>query len=206
VEIELYPAGTPFVPGRELFLDTTQVSSLPLTTSYGLLSEDADDSQILCRLSGRQIRSLTRKFGRVVALHPLDEMTSFPFVLVRVDRSTEGQALYSPENLFQDVPTVDILFEELPFNNQETIPLAPSPASRQDEFSLPSSPVELADWEMDGIKPLIPLSLSSSSMEVESVQVDVPDMTFVNRSSTGRKRRRVENSVPNAFRAGTYDY
>jgi hypothetical protein len=218
VEIELYPVNTPLTEGREVFLDTTQVSRLPLTTSYCLLAGDDDASQVECRLSGRQIRSLTKRFGtHTVELHPLDEMTSFPFVLVRVDRTVEGQAIYSPEIFLEDVPTSDVFeetFQPIEADSQSasvggSIPPpstpVPSPPPQVLHDGFGPEPNSIADWDLDLYELRVPSSIAGH--DIESVVLEAPgDPTFINRGQSGRKRRRMEGSVPNAFRPSSYQY
>ena len=200
VEVQPYPVGMPLAPGRDVFVDLSMVSMPPLSVTYGLPPDDTGISQVRCRLTGRQIRSLTKRFGQVVSLHPVEKMTSFGYILVTVDSSVEGQGIYSPENFFQDVPTTqDILMEELPFASHEadgdTIPPVPTPVTRQSEVTL----LPLEDWETE-------MSPSLPSLDPEEVHLEAPDYSFVNRGDTGRKRRRLDLAVANAYRPGSYQY
>lgn len=90
VEVELYPLGTPLPEGYEPFLDTSGVSPLAMVQSMDQPERD-DASAARCRLSSSRLRALTRQYGEVVDLHPLDKMSEFPFFPVRVSRHTFDQ-------------------------------------------------------------------------------------------------------------------
>jgi hypothetical protein len=202
-KVYLYPVNTPLPPDLEEFEDTTGVSSSPLTVPYAV-SSGTDDDPILCRLSGRQIRSLSRQFGRVVDLHPLSEMSQFPFIVVRDTGDWTTRRLYVPELPFVDVPTTSQVFlGELPFpdppgEESEAIP-DPSPLVRQSELDhLTPADSGVDDWDT---APLLRPNFLLSTQEVESVgPFEVPDPNFINRSHAGRKRRRLDRAVPNAAR------
>lgn len=208
VDLELYPVGTPLPPYRVPFVDASQAKRQNFTVPYSVTPDDSDGKAVSCRLSGRQIRDLTKRWGRyVIDLHPLDQMTTFPFVVLRKDLTPETgrpesyypQDLYSPEVPFIDVPTTQEMFEEeFPFPDgytdvpESTIndlgrhdldfgidPPPPTPEDLPDFF-----PIE--DWETGSLRIPIP-----SMAELEGEIVDLgpePDDTFINRSHAGRKR------------------
>jgi len=109
---------------------------------------------VRCRLSNRQLRRLTRQYGDTIDLHPLESMMDFPFIPVRVHRVgyVNGQPLpvvpvYSPPNVFQDVPPT------LPESEPFLFPFAgvqdwsdPDVEMRIPEFSPP-----LDDWEVQDL-------------------------------------------------------
>nr|UJQ92874.1 MAG: putative RNA-dependent RNA polymerase [Narnaviridae sp.] len=124
VEVQLYPTGTPLPEGYEPFADLSGVYPLPLSTTTrptprSVLEDgpvrEADIKGVRCRLSDSQIRRLTRRFGDVVELHPLEEMTSFPFIPVRVPSSSSSPLIrtYAPLIPFQD-PVTGHEWDDLP--------------------------------------------------------------------------------------------
>jgi hypothetical protein len=203
VDVELYPANTPLAPGRRVYEDLSQVPRKPLSISYSVSLPDGDATQVKCRLSGRQIRTLTKRWGtQTVPLHPLENMETFPFVLVELDRPGPNAigphlpwAIYSPEVPFQDVPTTTDILKELPFF-PDTIP------GEVAEQSAPT-PGPLEDWETEGF-----VLRRVPSPEVEEVSLGDPiqDLAFVNRRRFGRDRIRNELRTPNAYRKGSSQY
>jgi len=103
-----------------------------------------------CRLSSNRIRSLTKRFDETVELHPVEEMTSFPYTPVRVRRSepepVDGQnrnnastfvdrvftRVYAPTIPFQDVvvpiplsPVIEAVLED--WETSDITLVAPKP-------------------------------------------------------------------------------
>jgi hypothetical protein len=205
--IQLYPANTPLTPGRVPFEDTTSISPIVLTQSYGVQDPSDDRTKVRCRLTGRQIRQLTKRWKDTVDLHPVEDMTFFPFVLVRLDESSEGQGIYSPEVVFQDIQSMEILDPTPPnppptpeLGLEETIPSSSEVASRNESINF----LSLADWETQEYIPRIPIVLDEEVVKTDDG--GLPDGSYVGRSSVGRKRRRHDLATPNAFRPGAYGY
>lgn len=207
-EIYLYPANTPLLPGLESLVNRTQVSSIPLSQTYGVLPED-DSSTVECRLSGSRIRSLIKRWGKeTVPLHPVEHMLTFPFIVVRDSRPDRRSGplrecdyiTYSPEVPFQDVPTsVDILTTELPFGGDESLGTIPPSAGPTPV----SSPVD--DWDRPQTI-LFPVA-SSSRAEEEFVDIDHPINVGSVRGNAGRKRRRLQRALPDVVnRPWTHQY
>lgn len=89
VTVELYPEGSPLPEGYEPFQDRSGIYPLPMTRSWVVERESPDPSprSALCRLPLSTLRKLASRY-RNVGLHPVEEMTSFPFIPVRVSRRT----------------------------------------------------------------------------------------------------------------------
>jgi len=207
VEVELYPFGTPLAPGREPFEDTTQISRTPLSAPYMVLADIDVPSKVECRLTGRQLRSLSGRWGKYsVDLHPVDSMTTFPFVPVRTDSSVEGFSIYSPNIPFVDIPTTSDIFEdELPFaSNPDAMEIIPSirPLVRAPALQENDSLGEVASWESTSVHLALTTAVSASYL---SEIVDLPGpLPRIQRSSEGRRRFRVykRSNLSNVFYTG----
>jgi hypothetical protein len=178
-EVQMYPTGLPLPSGASFFNDSSGVSPVVMSQDYSRpIPDDALDSgpRPSCRLTSNRIRQLVREFGEyVVDLHPLDEMTTFPFVpislsdcdlsQVRVSRRrwelivVPAIRLYVPEIIHQDVPV-------------SQVPLPGDLVDSDDmELCLPVTPLE--DWETQDIRLV---SLRLSEMEVEPPSVVTPEV------------------------------
>jgi hypothetical protein len=201
VDLQPFPINTPLPEGFSPYKPLIGESRRALTMPYGVLIDPEDDTQVTCRLSGRQIRKLTRRFGETVPLHPLEAMTQFPFILVnRPESSLDAhQTVYSPEIFLQDVPHPDVPGDLLqPEEGDHTIlPLPPldpeDPLVSDDE---PSTQGRLDDWETQ-------VFAIDYTADLEQELVDVgplPTFNVATRSHAGRLRRRRDLAVPNAAR------
>nr|UJQ92844.1 MAG: putative RNA-dependent RNA polymerase [Narnaviridae sp.] len=164
VEIELYPTGTPLPEGYEPFLDSTGVS--PIAMAQAVDKPESTEAKVKCRLSSSRIRQLTRAYGQVVDLHPLDKMSEFPFFPVRVHRHIFDQvasASPSPPQYvrreIQSVYTPLIPFQDVSVPTHEPVMITVS------------SQVE--DWENQEIKLVLPF------MEDESPPLVYPPPPLV---------------------------
>jgi hypothetical protein len=138
VEIEMYPVGTPLPEGYTPFVDETGIQ--PTVMSHFIFN-DGTPLKAKCRLSSNRLKQLSRNYGDVVDLFPLDKMTEFPFTPVRATRSTfiyedSGLPLTVPRAV--EKPFSRVYCPDVPFQDVSS----PSPDL---DLVLPSSTVE--DWE-----------------------------------------------------------
>nr|UJQ92644.1 MAG: putative RNA-dependent RNA polymerase [Narnaviridae sp.]UJQ92949.1 MAG: putative RNA-dependent RNA polymerase [Narnaviridae sp.] len=148
VEIELYPRGTPLPEGYEPFVDESGISPLPMVTSMAQAGDD-DVSKARCRLSSSRLRQLTRQYGHVLDLHPLDKMTEFPFQPVRVSRSTFDKVASTTTTVasFAERVLSPVYVPMVPFQDVSS----PDPAA-----PVTIHATEPEDWELVDVQLLLP--------------------------------------------------
>jgi hypothetical protein len=138
VEVEMYPVGTPLPEGYTPFVDETGIQP---TSMAHFIVNDGTPMQAKCRLSSNRLKQLSRNYGDVIDLFPLDKMTEFPFTPVRVTRSTfisEDSDPTTKSSRVVEKPFTRVYAPDVPFQDVSS----PSPDL---DLILPSSSVE--DWE-----------------------------------------------------------
>jgi hypothetical protein len=185
VTVQLYPVGSPFPEGFTSFVDDSALTPLPMVVSTAVPDPDVS-MRSRCRLSNARLKELAKMYGPMIPLHPLDQMTTFPFLPARVETvvvdRTKGpnkskvftkrstSTVYVPLCPLQDISTTD--------------PGEP----------LPSVTTEPADWELDQFLPLIPRWTQDLNQEL-LFRTSLPNQGLAytrpgpRKSNVGRRRR-----------------
>jgi hypothetical protein len=153
VEVELYPLGTPLPEGYEPFHDASGIQPLAMVQSIDQ-PEDDEFTKARCRLSTSRLRQLTKRFGHVIDLHPLDKMSEFPFFPVRVSRHTFDKVASTMDpsrSEFVERQITPVYAPLVPFQDV----VAPSP-----DAPLPILATEPEDWELEEIHLFLPRETS----------------------------------------------
>jgi hypothetical protein len=159
VEVAMYPLGTPLAKNLNPFLDDTTIYPRPLSLDYPTMKPGVP----ACRLTNPQLDKLmgesTVYFDSDSPALPEEEMSSFPFIPVRVNREiilkdgsiSTDQSFWFPESI-QDT----VLDEPTPLEDYFEIPLDYD-LSEQDLYQLvPPVSLETRElWEY----PVLPIAL-----------------------------------------------
>nr|UJQ92802.1 MAG: putative RNA-dependent RNA polymerase [Narnaviridae sp.] len=163
VEIQMYPIGAPLPDGYSPFEDHSALHVTPLARPIDV---GTAPMQASCRLSNSQLHRLLKGARRhEQTLHPIESMTSFPFLPVRVerDRVLAGSvvpivSVYHPASFFTDIsvpsaPSSETLpLEVLAPGDDTTILVIPRVEAAPELWELPTVSSALQREILGGVR------------------------------------------------------
>jgi len=182
VSVALYPQGTPLPEGFEPFTDTSGVQPLAMVHSVPDTDSESTGLRARCRLPNRTLKTVFRRWNLYdLEPHPVDQMTLFPYIPVRIQKSTFIPGSGNPHNAstFVERPYASVYVQECPFQDIST----PVPDS---ELVIPVS--EPDDWESLDVTLVLPKTHSNPSPPITEI-------LHAKRPHEGRKRKVLEKEI-----------